>query len=438
MKTNLIYAATILLVLFNVSITSAQIDNLTNLSPEWIRSGARNASIDGTDIMVYNPGGVSRLKSGLHLSIGNTSFFRKPSHEYDYGMGQVKYEQDGNDLAVPNIYASYNKNNLAVFGGMYIAGGGATANFPKGSISTDLITFSTLSYLYNAYGMPYTNGKDAYLKASSYYITTALGGAYSVNDKFSFGLFVRHLTAKNKAEAGVTITDAYEQLPDMPFALETNSNANGLGFVAGFDIKASENLNFAVRYESKVNLDFETELIKDDFGFTTDGEKSRRDFPAVLGTGISYSINEKFKTLVDFNYYFQKQANWGKTFVVDSEVENSELAGDASTYSISFEYRFTPKFLISLGGTYSLFNFENIEGYYANLGAFETVPGNNFAISTGFAYNATEKIRINAGFTKGIYEKDKKIAAMNFYPLATDVTVNNSISSFAIGVDFLF
>jgi hypothetical protein len=29
------------------------------------RSGARNAATDGTDIMAYNPGGVSRLKSGF-------------------------------------------------------------------------------------------------------------------------------------------------------------------------------------------------------------------------------------------------------------------------------------------------------------------------------------------------------------------------------------
>lgn len=438
MKKNLIYWIASMFILVNIQFVHAQIDNLTNLSPEWIRSATRNAALDGTDIMAYNPGGMSRLKSGFHLSIGNTSFLRKPSHEYDYGMGNVKYEQDGNDLLVPNIYASFNKNNWAIFGGMYIAGGGATANYPNGSISTDLITFGTLSNLYNVYGMPYTNGKDAYLKASSYYVSTAIGGAYSINEKISIGMFARHFTAKNKAEAGVTITDAYAQLPDMPLALETNSNASGLGFVAGIDIKPTEKINLAIRYESKVGLEFETDQVKDDFGFTTDGEKTNRDFPAVLGMGISYSLTEKLKTSADFNYYFQKNADWGKTLVLDELIPTSELAGNASTYALSFEYTFSPKFLISMGGVYSLFNFQNIEGYYMNIGAFETVPSNNFAISTGFAYNATEKIRINFGFTQGIYAKDKKIQALNFYPMETDVTVNNSISSIGIGVDFTF
>ncbi|MFI5219770.1 MAG: hypothetical protein ACHQNT_09805, partial [Bacteroidia bacterium] len=73
MKKNFIYAIVLLFLLANAQLATAQIDNLTNLSPEWIRSATRNAALDGTDIMAYNPGGMSRLKSGFHFSIGNTS-----------------------------------------------------------------------------------------------------------------------------------------------------------------------------------------------------------------------------------------------------------------------------------------------------------------------------------------------------------------------------
>src|SRR4051812_44849839 len=114
MKKTIIYYA--MLSAITVVPAIAQIDNLTNQSPEWVRSGARNASTDGTDIMVYNPGGVSRLKPGFHITVGNQSSFRKPKHEYslpDMGAGATDYSyaQDGNDLLTPNINFSYNKNN---------------------------------------------------------------------------------------------------------------------------------------------------------------------------------------------------------------------------------------------------------------------------------------------------------------------------------------
>ena len=65
----------------------SQIDNLSNLSSEWIRTGARNAATNGTDIVAYNPAGLTKLESGLHINLSNQSLFRKPSHSYDFGFG---------------------------------------------------------------------------------------------------------------------------------------------------------------------------------------------------------------------------------------------------------------------------------------------------------------------------------------------------------------
>ncbi|HKR06042.1 MAG TPA: outer membrane protein transport protein [Bacteroidia bacterium] len=431
MKKNLIYLLILLAALAFSSIAEAQIDNLTNLSPEWIRSGARNAATDGTDILAYNPGGVTRLKSGFHINIGNQSFMRKPSHEFDLGYGKTKYEQDGNDLFVPNLYLSYNKNNWALFGGFYIAGGGASANYPTGSISTDMVSFGSLAATGGAY-QSYTN---AYLKASSYYMAGAIGGAYKVSEMLSFGLSVRNIMAKNTTEAGTTLIDMTGQMPDYSMSLNNEDKASGMGIVAGVNIMPSQSLNLAFRYESRVKLDFKTKQIKtDDFGLTVDGDENRRDLPAVAGFGIAYSVNDKFKILSDFNYYFQKQADWGTTFIGE-EVELSALAGDAYTYSLSFEYKILPKITFSLGGVYTRDHYKDREGYYTHLGAFEVVQENNFSVNTGFALALTEKIKVNLGYLRAIYAKDKTVTAI---AIPTDVKINNNISAFGIGVDLTF
>jgi long-chain fatty acid transport protein len=422
--------------------STAQIDNLTNMSPEWVRCGARNASLDGTDIVVYNPGGVAWLKPGFHITAGNQFTFRKPKHEYTLDMGggpvNYSYQQDGNDLVAPNINFSFNKDNWAVFGGFNVVAGGGEANFSNGSITTDLVSLQTMYFL-NMMGMTYTHSKDAHFQSSAFDFSTSLGGAYAVNDKVSFGLMLRYIMGKNKTEAGFTLQDASSTYPDYPFMLQSEDQASGMGMVFGMDIKPTAKLNLAARYESKVSMEYDTDSIRDDIGIITEGMKNHRDLPAVFGFGASYEMSAKTRLLFDFNYYFQKQADWETTDIAGVEHETSELAGDASSYAIAAEYRFNPKFMWSLGVNYTMFSFEDQAGYFTNPGAFEIAPGNNVAISTGFAWNPSEKMRINAGFTQAIYE-DQKIKSMNYdaFGMNVDVNTTNSISIIGIGVDFMF
>lgn len=436
MKKNLMFLVCLML-FATITPIQAQIDNLTNVSAEWVRIGSRNAATDAADAMAYNPGGMSRLSSGFHVNVGNQSFFRKPSHSYDLGYGSTEYSQDGNDMFVPNLYMSYNKNKWAAFGGVYIAGGGATAKYPTGSFTTDLVSFSTLGYL-QMNGMGYTHTVNSNLEGNSYYMAYTLGGAYSINEKFSFGVMVRNISAKNTTKIGTTAQDATGTYPDMPFALNTESTASGIGVMIGAHFKPIEAFSVAIRYESQTKLEFETNQITDDFGLTVDGEKSNRDLPAVLGIGLSYQLNSKAKLVSDFNYYFQENADWGST-IVDPEngiyEEVSKLAGDASSYSLGLEYAVNTKWMLSLGGAYTMFNYNNQDLYYTIHGNYETVMDDNLAFCTGVAFNPTEKVRINLGFMKAIYNKDKELS---YDALATKITVNNSISTVAVGVDFTF
>jgi hypothetical protein len=182
----------VLISFFQLNFSYAQVDNLSNLSPEWIRSAARNASTDGTDAVVYNPAGAVMLSEGFHFAVGNQSLFRKPTHQYDLGMGTRKFTQVGSDAFLPNLFMSYNKNKMAYTGGVYVSGGGATANYPSGSITTDMIGMMSLM---KAQGV-YMTTKDNHFKASSYYITYMAGAAYKASDKISIGANIKYLSER--------------------------------------------------------------------------------------------------------------------------------------------------------------------------------------------------------------------------------------------------
>lgn len=421
----------------NAAELSAQIDNLANLSPEYVRTGARNAATDAPDAAVYNPAGLTNLNDGFHISVGNQSLFRKPSHEYDLGLGEgtKKFTQDGADWFLPNIYGAWKKNSLSVFGGFYISGGGATANYPKGSINTDLISMMALMQAQGAY----QSTKDQYLEASSAYSTYFAGVALRPVSKLSLAMSAKLVSAKNSTKAGVTMFSSPLELPDAPLAVNYDETATGFGLAFSANYQVAEPLLVTVRYETNVELDFETSTEADDLGIAADGTKSRRDLPGILAIGIKADLNEKLSVMADFNHYFQKNADWATTTDFEgNEVNWSDLAGDASLYGISIEYRITDKLSASLGSVYTLFDYPEKDMYFTKAGAFETVIDDNISLNTGLKYTMNEKFAFNVGFMQNIWEKDVKVKALNAYPLDVDVTTNNSMSTFALGVNMTF
>lgn len=415
---------------------SAQMDNLSNLSAEWLRSPARNAATDAADIVVYNPAGLTELKDGWHINFSNQSLFRHPSHSYDLGMGEgtKTYTQGTADPFLPNLYVAYKKNNWAFFTGAFNPGGGATLNYPDGSITTDLIGLQAVM----ATGGAYTAVKDPSLKISSMYLTTTLGGSYAFSKKVSATFALRYLSAKNSAQSSVTLTDSPIDAPDQPLSLDADFTASGIGGVIGMNVICNNDFNFSMRYESQVNLDFKTKTNKDDLGITTDGSTSPRDLPAVFAFGAGYRVNEKLKTYVDINYYFQEDADWG-TSVTPADIRPlSERAGNVILYSLACQYEFSQLISASMGGSYTSYNYNDKVGYYTNIGTFEVVQDDNYTLNTGIVYHVSEKIALNASYMHVFYPSDQKILALMAQPLDVDVTVNSSADVVGVGVNWTF
>jgi len=289
-----------------------QMDNLANMSAKWVRSNVRNAATDAADIVNYNPAGLTSMNNGIHLSLSNQTLFRKPQHSFNLGAGEQSYEQDGIDPILPMFYAAYKVNKLAFYSGVYVSGGGASANYPDGSISTNLMGLRILMDA-NA-DIPgdaadYKMVANQHLKASSYYLTVPIGVAYAINEKLSVSVGARYLKGINKTEAGMELAGS-AALSNSPFSVSYNAYANGFGGVFGVNYKATDRLNLSAHFETKVKMEFETEDFEGNIPIGANGEKKRRDLPAVLNTGLMYKITDKFSVGADYNYYFQTYADW--------------------------------------------------------------------------------------------------------------------------------
>jgi long-chain fatty acid transport protein len=421
----------------------AQMDNLTNLSVEWMRMPARNAASDSTDLVVYNPAALVRLSEGFHLNLGNQSLLRKPRHSYDLqlGAGERSFTQDGIDAFLPNFYAAYTKGNWGVYGGLYISGGGAVADYPLGSLTTDLITLMVqMSPVLDETGQPtgmftkdlYPGAKGQFLKASSYYLTATLGGAYALNETFSISFGLRYLNAVNKTKTGLTLTDSPLDLPEQTLLLDSQDKANGVGAVLGVHFIASPKLDLAAHYESKIKLDFTTTVNQDDIGLAQDGAKSRRDLPAVLYLGAGYRWNEKLQMLVDFNYYFQSRADWGETEVDGVKKTWAGAAGDCYAAGIGLSYRLCERMQVSAGTVFTKFLFKDKELYYTRLGEFEAPKNDNWNSGIGLAFKACSKLTLNLALGATFWKSDE-ISQMAFLPFA--VKVKASAYSLSLGLN---
>ncbi|BCS96994.1 long-chain fatty acid outer membrane transporter [Desulfoluna limicola] len=432
----------------------ANIDNLSNMSAEWIRTGNRNAATDAADIVLYNPAGLTELSDGVHINISNQTLIRKPEHSFDVGTGPQHYEQDSPDYLLPNFYASWNKESWSLFGGIYIPGGGATVDYPEGSITTQLAGmavlaspadpdlppgFDTMDDVYNGF----TNDS---LEASSIYLTTTLGGAYKINEKISVAAGVRCIYAKNTVEAELTLNDLTDDaevvnglqpgsIPETTnLVIDSESDAGGFGGILGVNFNATDKLNLALNYQTRVKLDFETDVNRDDLGMFTEGEKNRRDFPAFLGLGAGYDISEKLYTEVNWSYWFQKDADWGED---GAGRDISDMAGDAWSAGATLAYKVTPTFQVSGGTTYTKFEWDDINGYYnANLGSIEVLYSDNWHVGVGCAWEFKENFKLNLSVAQTIW--DDETIAQNVDPGTVDVETENETTVIAIGLDMAF
>lgn len=293
----------------------ASIDHIQTYTPEYLGNQAQNGMINNASVY-YNPAGIVNLEKGTYVQIGA-----------QLAVGHEKMEYKGEELKadlfqpIPNFAMYKVEDDSALywtFGG--IAGGG-DLKYDNGVAGTAVV-----GDILAGLGITGINTNGSTAEGKNLYVQTTLGKVWKIDNKLS-------LSAAGRLVYGIRELKGDIYLSGNPLFMESifkeNNHASidsertawGYGLQLGLNYQATEKLNFAMRYDSRVKMDFEAKtngkekninLKGQDLGFSTfypeyaDGIKSRRDLPAILAVGMSYQVTDKWTVGLSGNYYFNK------------------------------------------------------------------------------------------------------------------------------------
>jgi len=200
----------------------------------------------------------------------------------------------------------------------------------------------------------------------------------------------------------------------------------------GANLTIAEKLTLAIKYEMITKIELTNETKVDGSGLFPDGGKSHADMPAMLSIGASYPVVKKLNASLAFNYYWDKNADYGKKNAEGIPVSNDEII-DNNFYEVSLglEYNFTEKFLLSAG---YLMAKTGVSPEYQN-----DLSYSNSSNSVGFGgqYKITPAIGLNLGGLVTMYEENSKTFDHMLGTTAIPVTEDYTKSTWlvAIGLD---
>lgn len=325
---------------------SGGVDNKQNFSAAYAGGPSRNGALEGADIAAYNPAGLTHLENGLTCAL-DLQFI---SINYDHTINGDDYGIENYPI-VPSLFAIYKKDKWAFYGSFTVPGGGGEVEYEDGNIITQKV--SNLLFAQATSTLPGLGHEDflqnqyAYVESYDYGLTA--GVSYAITDRFSVSAGIRRvMTDKDvdlrgyQAALGGDIIAKYEQ------------EAEGWGRVFGLNYQYNESLNFALRYETRVNLDWDTTIPSGTNALgrilltqnnRLDGESYARDLPAVLGLGMQWAVTPKLTLLPSITYYFEKDADWGD--------QNYAVSHNSYDLALAFAYDINEKWAATCGYMYT-------------------------------------------------------------------------------------
>lgn len=305
---------------------AASIDHIQTYTPEYLGNQAQNGMINNVSVY-YNPAGLMQLERGTYFHAGMQIAFGTEEMKY---KGK-KYEADLFQ-PIPNFSLYSVRDERAIFWTFGAIGGGGDLEYKDGvagiAVVPDIIgsTYPLNLLLPNAKDM----GSSA--EGTNMYIQNTLGRAWMINDKLSMSIAARAVLGMRNLKGDLNIsTDSLSPAFQKLHAdIDSERTAWGFGGQIGFNYKASDRLNLAMRYDTRVKMNFKASgsekkvplgLVSglNDLGFSDfypeyePGVKYRRDLPALLAAGASYKVTDRWTMALSGNYYFNKDAKMDKT-----------------------------------------------------------------------------------------------------------------------------
>ncbi|MBQ3677172.1 MAG: outer membrane protein transport protein [Bacteroidales bacterium] len=438
----------------------------TNQSTQFVRTVSRSASTDD-DAVYFNPAATAHFSDGVHLSYSHQVCIQKRVTTDDFPtLNNHEYEGNVFVPAFPNLYATWKKNNLALFFGFGPVGGGGSAEYEKGLASFER-QISMMPAMVSQMGQTMGLSATAYDVNINFTGTSILyggrvGGSYSfLDDKLAVSLGIAAIYQKNAYKGSIKdirlnptcaalgmngdmipATTFFTQVatalstmnPTMAATAGAYANAVadkevdavqtgfGLAPIIGFSFKPDDKLNIGVKYEGRTKMELTNDTKKDDTGMFTDDSTFRKDIPAILSLGIGANLTEKFRISTSYTYYFDKNADWGgrEDFL---DKNTMDVAGN-------LEYDVIP--LLTLSAGYS----RSMSGTSADFQTDMDYALSSNAFGMGGRLNLSERLKVDFGFMYVAYDDVEKTSTFN--NVSHTESFDRTNKSFSLGVSYAF
>ncbi len=446
----------LLLSIISTGAYAASIDHIQTYSPDYLANQAQTG-ITQAGANNYNPAGTTRWDKGQYVHVGLQFATGYEKMEYKGIQHKAQLRQ-----AIPNVALTSVDDNGAYFfnfGG--IAGGGKLKY--DGVSGLDVLGDTDKLAGVGVYD------KGSEVKGSNKYEQITLGRAFKVDDKLSFSVAGRvvHGTRNLNGNLNVGINPSQEymqkkgmeiakkvsegvdaktkglNLPSAKIAamkqqeteknlatakketayavakglqgdLDAKREAWGYGFQLGVNYKATDKLNLAARYDSRIKMDFKSKghenklptekLLGTDLGLSTfypqytPGTRTRRDLPAILSVGASYQATDNYLVSFAGNYYFNRHAKMDRVQAYGGNEHGYDYK-NGWELALGNEYKINDKFTV-LGSV-----------NYARTGAKSSSYNdteyalNSYTLGAGVKYNYDETLAVTASVAHFIYDK---------------------------------
>jgi long-subunit fatty acid transport protein len=216
-----------------------------------------------------------------------------------------------------------------------------------------------------------------------------------------------------------------EALQAMTSNREVSVTQTGSSFtpIFGVNLRLSDRVNLAVKYEHKTPLTVVNETETDGTGLYPDGVETAQNLPAMLSVGGQFGLTDKLTLHTGVHYYFDKSADYGKARPNDEIIDkNFWEAG------LGLEYRISPMFLVSAGYLRTQTGINDL--YHSDIS--HSLSTNTFG--GGLRMQLNDMIALNLGGLYSHYIQHTKAYSMPG-GISWSETYDRSNMVFAVGVD---
>ena len=415
---------------------SASIDHIQTYTPEYLGNQAQNGMINNASVY-YNPAGLVHLQNGTYFHAG-----------IELAVGEEKMNYNGQELKadllqpIPNFAMYKVEDDSALFWTFGGIAGGGDLKYKDGVAGTAVI--SDIANKLKILGELKDTGSSA--EGKNIYAQTTLGKTWKIDDKLSLSAAGRVVYGVRKLKGNINLKSS--ALPGRTLHADIDSERTAWGYGAQFGVnyKATERLNLAMRYDSRVKMNFKAkgsynnvEIVPVglNLGFGNfypeyvPGTKTRRDLPAILAAGMSYKVTDNWIVALSGNYYFNKDAKMDR-IAGSGKLGALELKGVEAKYdngwelAVGTEYRLSPKWAV-LGSI-------NYADTGAKVSSYDDVEYalNSVTLGTGLKYNPDETTEWVFTVAHFFYDEEKGHYDSKYGGLVDNPTYDKSITAFGV------